>query len=224
MTGGSIHPAQRAVDDSYRRTKGPVAYLDESYQAPADDSHQGSFYLMTAVLVAVKDMDTLRSGLGEIAGCDYWHTRDALQTDDGRALTRAMLDYLAEGIEPCVITHRVSVDADDSDAEGARKVCYQALAVELAAGRTGVWDPVDLLILEERNQRNFKNKDQANHKELISTNRVPRQTRLLQTSPACEHLLWLPDLAASAYRRTITHNDRSLFDVIKDQSHFIALT
>ncbi|SBS78313.1 conserved hypothetical protein [uncultured Mycobacterium sp.] len=222
--GGFIHPARRAVEDAYRRTKGPVAYLDESYQAPADSSHQGSFYLFTAVLVAVKDMDTLRSGLDEIAGSDYWHTREALQSDHGWALTREMLDYLAEGIEPCVITHQVTVDADDSDAEEARKQCYKALAVALATGRTGVWDPVDLLILEERNQRNFKNKDQANHKELVSTKLVPRQTRLLQTSPSCEHLLWLPDLTASAYRRTVTHNDRSLFDVIKDQSHFVALT
>lgn len=57
---GFIHPAQRGVDDAYRRTKGPVAYLDESYQAPADDSHRESFYLLTAVLVAVKDMDALR--------------------------------------------------------------------------------------------------------------------------------------------------------------------
>ncbi|QEN12872.1 hypothetical protein ACRDU6_09385 [Mycolicibacterium sp. ELW1] len=221
---GFIRPAQRAVHDAYERTKGPVAYLDESYQAPADGSHQGSFYLFTAVLVAVKDMATLRSGLDEIADCDYWHTSEALKTDDGRALTRQMLDYLAEGIEPCVITHRVTVDADDSDAEEARKQCYQALTVALTTGRTGAWDPVDLLILEERNQRNFKNKDQANHKELVSTKLVPRQTRLLQTSPSCEHLLWLPDLAASAYRRTITHQDRSLFQIIKDQSHFVALT
>lgn len=84
-------------------------------------------------------------------------------------------------------------------------------------------DPVDLLVLEERSQSNLKNRDQASHKELLSTRQVPRQTRLLQTSPACERLLWLPDLVASAYRRTITHNDRTLFDKIQDQTHFVAL-
>ena len=83
-------------------------------------------------------------------------------------------------------------------------------------------DPVDLLVLEERSQSNLKNRDQASHKELLSTRQVPRQTRLLQTSPACERLLWLPDLVASAYRRTITHNDRTLFDKIQDQTHFVA--
>ena len=108
---GTIHAAQRAIDDEYNRTKGPVAFLDESYQAPADMMHHGSFYLFTAVLVGVKDMVTVRSGLNEIAGSSHWHTRDALQTDDGRTLTREMLDYLAEGVEPCVVTHRVGVDA-----------------------------------------------------------------------------------------------------------------
>ncbi|WP_071288980.1 hypothetical protein [Mycolicibacterium llatzerense] len=217
-----IHPAQRAVDDAYRRTRGPVAFLDESYQAPSDPRRH-SFYVMTAVVVAVKNMAAIRTGLGDIASSSYWHTSEALKTDDGWAQTREMLGYLAEGIEPCVIAHRVTVDPDDTHAEDARKHCYQALAIELASGRPGGWDPVDLLVLEERNQRNLKNKDQANHKELTSTQRVPRHTRLLQTSPSCERLLWLPDLAASAYRRIITHDDRTLFDVIKEQVHFVTI-
>lgn len=219
-----LHPAQRAVDDAYRRTRGAVALLDESYSAPAEaGAGRPTFYVFSSVLVRVKDMDVLRGGLVDIAESDFWHTSDALKTEEGRTQTRTMLDYLAEGIEPCVITHRVSVDPEDSDAEDARKQCYQALAVALAAGRPGVWDPVDLLVLEERSQSNLKNRDQASHKELISTRQVPRQTRLLQTSPACERLLWLPDLVASAYRRTITHNDRTLFDKIQDQTHFVAL-
>lgn len=217
-----IHPARRAVDDAYQRTRGPVAFLDESYQAPSDPQRD-AFYVMTAVVVAVKNMETIRTGLGAIADTNYWHTSEALKTDDGWAQTRELLGYLAEGIEPCVIAHRVTVDADDTHAEDARKHCYQALAVELATGRPGDWDVVDLLVLEERNQRNLKNKDQANHKQLVSAGRVPRHTRLLQTSPSCERLLWLPDLAASAYRRTITHDDRTLFDVIKDQVHFVTV-
>lgn len=219
------HPAQRAVQDAYQRTRGPVAFLDESYQAPDDiATHSRTFYIFTAVVVALKDMDTLRNGLGQIAGGSRWHTSEALQTDPGRVQTREMLGYLAEGPEACVIAHRVEVDADDSDAERARRACYRTLATELAAGRAGVWDPIDLLVLEERNQSNFKNKDQANHRELVSEQRVPRNTRLLQTSPACERLLWLPDLVSSAFRRTITHRDATstLFDIIKDQVYFVA--
>jgi hypothetical protein len=222
--GKYAHPAQRAVDDAYKRTRGPVAFLDESYQAPDDiDAHRRTFYIFSAVVVEQKDMNTLRSALGQIAGSTYWHTRDALMSDHGRKRTRELLGYLAEGIEPCVIAHRVKVEAADADAEDARRTCYHGLAIELAAGRPGVWDPVDLLVLEERSQSNFKNKDHANHKELVSGQRVTRNTRLLQTSPACERLLWLPDLVSSAFRRTITHHDTTLFDVISDQVHFVAL-
>lgn len=220
--GRYVHPAQRIVDDAYKRTRGPVAFLDESYQAPDHvDAHRQTFYLFSAVVVELKNMDVLRSGVREIVGSDYWHTRDALMNDAGWGQSRKLLEYLAEGAEPCVIAHRVEIEASDVDAEDARRACYHALAVELAAGRDGVWEPVDLLVLEERSQSNFKNKDQANHKELVSASRVPRNTRLLQTSPARERLLWLPDLVSSALRRTITHRDSTLFDVVRDQVHLI---
>lgn len=221
--GGYVHPAQRAVEDAYKRTTGPVAYLDESYQAPDRVAeHHQTFYLFSAVVIDLKDMATIRSGMRRIVGSHYWHTRDALMTDAGWDQTCELLDYLAEGGEPCVIAHQVEVDAADADAEDARRACYHALAVELSGGRPGVWDPIDLLVLEERNVSNLKNKDQANHKELVSSLRVPRNTRLLQTSPATEHLLWLPDLVSSALRRTITHHDDSLFNVIREQVHMVA--
>lgn len=216
------HPAQRAVQDAYRRAQGPVAYLDESYQLPDGiDAHRGTFYIFTATVVDLKDLDALRRELGELAGDRHWHTRDELRTDDGRARIRDMLGYLAEGVEPCVIAHQVVVDAADTDGELARQACYQALATDLANGRPGVWDPVDLLLLEERNQLNLKARDQANHKELVSGQRIPRHARLLQVSPACERLLWLPDLVASAFRHTITHAENTLFEIIEDQVHFV---
>jgi hypothetical protein len=41
------------------------------------------------------------------------------------------------------------------------------------------------------------------------------------TSPKYEHLLWLPDLVSSAYRRTVTHADDSLFSLIRPMVHFV---
>lgn len=213
------------VLDAYTRTKGPVAFLDESYQAPKDTAHgEKTFYIFTAVVVATNDFDELRDGLVEIVGDRYWHTTDALR--DGRVDDiRDILEYFAEGAEPCVIAHKVPVNNDDSEAELARTMCYQAVAVELATGRPGAWDPVDLLLLEERNQRHLKNNDAANHKALVTQRRIPRHTRLLQVSPAAELLLWLPDVVSSVFRRTLTHRDETstLFDAVKDQVHFVQL-
>lgn len=220
------HPTRRAVEEAYRRVKGPVAFLDESYQAPtalAAQTGRDTFYIFSAVVIDPKDMDALRHGLYEVAQTTYWHTTEELQTTAGRQRTQELLAYLAEGTEPCVITHQVAVHPDDTDAEQARRNCYRGLAVALATGHSGSWDPVDLLVLEERNQRTLKSLDHANHQRLVQEKLIPRHTRLLQTSPACDRLLWLPDLVSAAFRRTITHTDNtsSLFDVIKDQVQFV---
>ncbi|MFE5702206.1 hypothetical protein [Rhodococcus koreensis] len=212
------------VAAAYQRTTGQVAYLDESYQAPDPTITQSNtFYVFTAVVVHKDAMIELRKGLGEIAEGSWWHTTKALLEDTGRKKTRGMLEYLAEGFEACVIAHKVPVESGDHDAEKARRACYRGLAIELAAGSPGKWDPVELLVLEERNQMNFRNKDKRNHVELVSEKKIPRNTRLLQTSPKFERLLWLPDVVSSAYRRTLTHRDETskLFEIIKGQVHFV---
>lgn len=215
------------VEDAYSRTSGQVAYLDESYQAPNRTvTESNTFYIFTAVVVHKDAMEDLREDLGDIVEGTWWHTTDALLDAVGRAKTRRMLEYLGEGFEACVIAHKVPVGEHDHDAEEARQVCYQALAIELAAGVSGKWDPVELLVLEERNQLNFRNKDARNHRELVSQKKVPRNTRLLQTSPKFERLLWLPDVVSAAYRRTLTHTDdtATMFELIEKQVHFVPLS
>ncbi|MFC9982903.1 hypothetical protein [Gordonia sp. NPDC127522] len=224
---GNADTEARILAEAYRGTKSHVAYLDESYQAPDPvAAHRSTFYLFTAVIVAHDSMDELREGLREIADSNWWHTTDALQESGGLDATRDMLDFLAEGGEACVVAHQVPVDSSDHDAEDARRACYRALGSELAGGRPGGWDPVELFVLERRNQNNFRNKDVKNHKELVQEKAVPRHTRLLQTSPSVERLLWLPDLVSAAYRRTITHSDASskLFDIVEPRVHFIHVT
>ncbi|WP_216915245.1 hypothetical protein [Nocardia noduli] len=217
------NPRIRIVEDAYGRTRGPVAYLDESYQVPDPVvAPKETFYIFTAVLVASDQRDELRNGLLEIAGSPKWHTTKELLGDSGRAKTREMLKFLGEGSETCIIAFQVPVENDDYDGEIARRACYRGLAVELVTGGAGAWDPVDLILLEERNQLNFRAKDKRNHAELISEKRIPQPTQLLQTSPGVERLLWLPDLVSSAYRRSITHTDdtKTLFDAVKHQVHF----
>lgn len=217
--------AKRAiVENAYRHSRGPVAFLDESYQVPDPViAPAETFYIFTAVIVTFDQMAELRDGLAEIAESTWWHTTKALLEEDGRAKTREMLEFLAEGHETCIIAFQVPVDEQDHDGEAARRACYRGLAVALAAGYKNAWAPVDLFVLEERNQNNFRSKDKLNHKELIAEKQIPQPTRLLQTSPAAERLLWLPDLVSSAYRRTLTHSDatKTLFDVVKDWVHFV---
>jgi hypothetical protein len=219
-----LNGAQSIVADAYCRTRGPVAYLDESYQtvnpvvAPAE-----TFYIFTAVVVHHDQMTELREGLGQIAESTWWHTTESLLHEDGRGKTKDMLEFLAEGPETCMIAFRVPVGETDHDGEEARRVCYRGLAIELAAGRSNAWDPVDLFVLEERSQNNLRSRDKRNHNELINEKQVPRNTRLLQTSPSAERLLWLPDLVSSAYRRSLTHRDQTsrLFGIVESHVFFV---
>lgn len=212
------------VANAYARTSGPVAFLDESYQAPDPVvTHDKTFYVFTAVVVQQEEMEELRAGLEEIAEDTWWHTTKAMLEDEGRRKTQDMLEFLAEGHEACVVAHQIPVGLADHSAEAARRACYRGLAIELAAGADEKWDPVELMVLEERNQMNLRSKDHKNHKELVTANAVPRNMRLLQTSPKFERLLWLPDVVSMAYRRTLTHVDETskLFGIIEEKVHFV---
>jgi hypothetical protein len=223
-----LHVGVGKLRRKYERIKGPVAFLDESYQAPKDSSHgQKTFYVLTAVLVEVFNMEELRDGLKQIAsrnrsdGRTYWHTTEALlegRLDD----IKDMLGFLSDGDEACVVTHQVSVDDDDKDAERARLRCYHGLVKALST-KCDNWDPVRLFVLEERNEDHLMYTDDANHRGLVQGGHVPRHVELAQTTPGCEPLLWLPDLVSSAYRRTLTHTDvtSSFFDIVREQVYFV---
>ncbi|MGW4635503.1 hypothetical protein [Nocardia sp. NPDC004415] len=226
--GKSVRPEDAAraaaLADAYRRGKGPVAFLDESYQIADGTVRQNeTFYVLTAVIVRIPDMDELRENLLAIVGSSYWHSTEALRDGgSGPDIMRAMLEYLSEGVEPVMIAHRVSVAEGDKDGEAARRDCYRSLAVELSRGGTGR-DPVELLVLEERNQSNLRNRDKRNHRDLVSEQLIGRNSRLVQTSPRYETLLWLPDVVSSAYRRSLTHRDETstMFDIVRDYVEFV---
>ncbi|WP_280490697.1 hypothetical protein [Nocardia farcinica] len=217
--------ARRArLETAYRNARGPVAYLDESYQvAHTAVPAARTFYIFTAVVVEHAQMEELRAGLVEIAGSRWWHTTEALQSTDGRAKTEDMLSFLSEGPEVSIISLEMPIGPNDRDGEAARRACYRGLASQLAAGGDDAWQPVDLLVLEERNQRALQNRDARNHRELLADKLVPRGTVMHPTSPAVELLLWLPDLVSSAYRRSLTHHDQTnkLFDIVRDRAHFV---
>ncbi|WP_078322294.1 DUF3800 domain-containing protein [Mycobacteroides chelonae] len=226
-----LHVGVGKLRQKYARIKGPVAFLDESYQAPKDSSQgQQTFYVLTAVLVEVSSMVELRDGLKQIAsrnrsdGRTYWHTTEALREERLDDI-KDMLGFLSDGEEACVVTHQVSVDSDDKDAEIARLRCYYGLVKALCTACDD-WDAVRLFVLEERNEDHLMHTDDANHRALVKGGHVPRHVELVQTTPGCEPLLWLPDLVCSAYRRTLTHTDvtSSFFDIVREQVYFVPVS
>lgn len=215
-----IDPLRRQVEAAYQHNNGgPSAYIDESYRA-FERPGEEPFYVLTAVIVEYDDMEPMRTELVRIAGGNYWHTTKELRTDLGRKRVHEMLNYLADGIEPCVISTTTSISSEDDDLEGARRACVQQLLAALATGGDS-WTSVNLALMEQRKFRNQRNRDDDTYRKMHASGHLRRDFRLLQTSPSCESLLWLPDLVSSAIRRSMALSDPTYFEVVSKNVYFL---
>ncbi|WP_280217870.1 hypothetical protein [Nocardia neocaledoniensis] len=216
MSAERSHPG---LDRAYANTAGPVAYLDETFQRPG--AGLPAFYVFTAVLVDRAEMADLRHRLREIAGGTFWHTTDELLTGDGWKKTLAMLEYLGQGTELCLLAHEHQVDETDTDVEQARRACLRGLLSALSSGGPS-WGRVDLAVFEERTPRNRANFDRKHVSELRREGKIHRGMQVQMVSPKFEHLLWLPDLVSSAFRKSITgRGDQNLVEPIRARMHFV---
>lgn len=219
MTGTFRSSAHPVLDKAYANTTGAVAYLDETFHHGEDGATR--FYVFTAVVVERTEMRLLREELREIAGGTFWHTTDELRTEEGRKKAAAMLQFLGEGNEVCVIAHHSRVDNADDDLEDARRDCLRGLASTLSVGADPLSGSIDLMVLEDRNPRNRSNLDRKNIAAMRADGLIHRSMQVVLTSPKYEHLLWLPDVVSSAYRGTFTRADDTLFSLIQPRVHFV---
>ena len=207
------------VADAYKRNSNrPVAYLDESLRGP----HEGgkAYYIVTAVVVPAIDRDALRDGIEDIVDGPYWHTSEAIRHENGRQRAEELLRYLAKGDEVLVVTVNMNIRPGDVDLEGARRECLHRLLPALEAGST-VREPVLLAIAEKRRDRSQQNRDTRTHRELVNAEAISQHFRLLQISPAEEHLLWLPDLVSSAVRQDVAYDQPDWLNLIRTQVEWV---
>lgn len=148
-----------------------------------------------------------------IVGSGYWHTTEALQSASGAAQVCELLDYLGDpaGTETCFVAHEHPVEPDDSYGERARAACLTTLLHHL---NRVLDDNVELFVLERRLTARMTHLDAATKNRAIQQDLISSRTRLFQTSPSDEHLLWIPDLVCSAYRQRITGRRGDLFERI----------
>lgn len=204
--GGGPSPLQQA----YRVNAGrPVAFLDETYYAEREYER---FYVVSAVISPADQMDGLRKVVDDEVPSGRWHTRDELQTLQGRERVRDLLNQLDAEHEACIITHKVPLHDEDSDGEAGREAVLKATFHALWTRE----DPVGLAVLEARREQAQRRRDQVTRALAEQEGLVGAAFRMTQASPAEEHLLWLPDLICGAYRQAITRGDSSYLDMVSD--------
>lgn len=151
---------------------------------------------MTAYVIPVVDLETMRGDIEDVVGDTYWHSTESHMTDEGRQAIRGFTAYIGEGTEPVIMTLRRPIEDGDADGEVARAACLRALLEALAGGAH--CDPISLAIFEERKYASQKNADERTVKAARSEGVIPRHMHVMPASPSFERLLWLPDVASFA--------------------------
>lgn len=188
----------------------PVAYIDESYNA----NYSNGYYILTAAIVEESERDRLRRDLINIAGGPKWHTTDEMQTATGKIKTKKLLEYMGEGPEEYIISFTSKILPGDRTGEKTREQVFNKLYSKLAS-------KIELFVLDRRIPNERANADADIKKRAIQNGICPPQTRLLQVKPFEEQLLWLPDIACSAYRRKVGYSEPEYFDYIQSVSTII---
>ncbi|MFB6721787.1 hypothetical protein ACFCV3_16560 [Kribbella sp. NPDC056345] len=217
-------PGQRGVLKAHYEQigAGPVAYLDETYHVEKDG--RSRFYVMAAVVVLEPDRDALRNELDDLVPTGWWHTTNELRSTSGRAHVRTLLETLRFPEETCLIVDKASVaDDDDKDGTRARGSVLGRLLTALHTAESGSHPPVELAVIEEHRVARINNYDRAVRADLIGSGAIAQSMALVSISPGSEHLLWLPDLACSAYRQKTVGGRGDLFAVIEDLAHVVQL-
>ncbi len=192
-----------------RNGRGPVAYIDETYSL---EPGRRQFYVMTAVVVTMDDRDELRKELDYQVPSGWWHTTEELQQPGGRQRAIEMLRAFRAPDETCVLVDHQLVDESTVDGEEVREtVLSRLLEAVTSPPVAGRHDPVRLVVMEERRERADNNRDRRTRSRLVEEARIPNENVLMHASPGSEHLLWLPDIACSAYRQMMLHRREDMF-------------
>lgn len=209
--------------DAYRSNSGShIAFVDESYLAPefADGGTASPFYVMTAYVIPVADLDIMRGDIIDISGRRFWHSTQAHQSDDGREKLHQLTRYIGDGTEPLIVSVLLGVSVARFETEKAREACFSRLLHSLARGEH--CEPVSLMIFEERKHQSDRNFDARVISRARAEGLVPRSTHVMPTSPSVEPLLWLPDVVSFAVNHQLSARELSYVEPFADRLIVIA--
>ena len=197
-----LHPSlsrifqQASPDDT-------IVFIDESYVAPGEE-FSDSFYSPVATAIKFKHLASTRENLKEVGQSTYWHTTESMQTTEGQERVEAILKLCHEfGDSHSAACLRPL--QHDHDVEHARQDCLE----KLITTTTGQEPSLNGMIFEERYSQSDNDKDRNTLKRLRKSNDLPQGVPAAWVSPADETCLWIPDLVAYMYRRTLTHGGQS---------------
>lgn len=193
------NPALKTLYTSLQR-KNYVLFLDETYDSKGS-MKAPAFYIVSGVLIKAEHLAQTRQDIQEIVRSNYWHSTEALQTSQGQRTAVKLLEYCSEVKDTYFISHKSHVH--QKPLEHARRDCIKALLKSCQTEVSGL----KAIIIESQQKRSFDDWDRSTVRQMKQNKDLPREVAFISVSPYQEPLLWLPDLVALSYRRSLTHSD-----------------
>lgn len=200
--------ATHNLASQYARSEGSVAFVDESYSTPRQRP-EGSFYIVTGVVIELHRLMEFRNHLQEIADSDFWHTTDLARNQAGRDLIERMTCLVAESATIIHWIHR-PIEASDKEGERARVKTFKQALVDLASQDL----PERGLVVYEKRRDDFQLRaDERVIHELRSRGQISRDFLIQPASPAIESALWAADTLAWGFRQLTQGSSSKYFEL-----------
>ncbi|MEY3561141.1 MAG: hypothetical protein RL068_293 [Actinomycetota bacterium] len=194
------------IFDRIARARGPLAFIDESFQAPSQDPD--SFYIIAAAVIEKDQVLEVRKRLANLVQNPTWHTTEAGRTERGKQKIRELASYLAIVSKPVIVVLDQLASSDRS-AEAGRAQAIRALLAELASEHMYLTGTV---FYERRVPGFMQEHDELIFERIRQSKLEGARLQVVGLATKKEPLLWIPDIICWAYRRAYLDGDHSFFN------------
>ena len=203
--------------DKVAKAAGPIAFIDESYQAP--NQSQDSFYLVAAAVIEKDRVLDIRKQLRRLARDASWHTTESARSEAGRQQIHELANYLARNCKPVIVVFD-QIPESDKNAEATRAQAIRGLLVELAQEHIYLTGTV---VYEKRIPGYMQTHDELIVRGISTGENPANRLKVLGVSTKREPLLWAPDIICWAFRQAYLGKNTSYFNELAKVSKVIHL-
>jgi hypothetical protein len=203
--------------DKVAKAAGPIAFIDESYQAP--NQSQDSFYLIAAAVIEKDRVLAVRKQLRRLARSASWHTTESARSETGRQQIHELANFLARNSKPVIVVFD-QVPESDKSAESTRAQAIRGLLVDLAQEHMYLTGTV---VYEKRIPGYMQTHDDLIMRSIAAGENPANRLNVIGLSTKREPLLWAPDIICWAFRQAYLGRNNSYFNELAKISKVIHL-
>lgn len=178
--------------------------LDESYQLP-NPLNRDTFYIFGGVQINTSEIGYFEHGLRNTVGSDYWHTTEAVKTQNGISKYLEIAEFIRENSIPFTFSKH-PLDFNDKLGESSRSQLIREILFKT--------DPSTELIFEAR-PRGFQMESDL---RILQENRqkyAQFQSRVVRFARTREETsLWAADIVAYSGRQSMLGKKELAFETL----------